>query len=415
MTQDRTEKARAKVTRMNRALRHEEPDRVPMGEFFWGGFLRRWRSELGLSPDTDPYEHYDLDWIVTVPNMDPHIKPFEVIRENDHEALIRTGFETTIHKRFDIPMPEAVSWETDSIEKLEAFVFDDPWDRRRYFEGGDNQIAGVGDGFQHNSPPWIDTVKAVRANYAVYGSMIEASECLTRMIGQMNTLTWMGEDPERFGRQVLRIGEFYVECVKAALDAAKGLLDGFVIWGDVAYAGNMFFSPDYWRIYFKPAVAKMIQLCHEAGLPVIYHGCGNVASILPDFIEIGLDAYNPLEAKAGLDVVDLRRQYGHKIAFCGNSNMQVWEEGDPDKVKREVLRKLNAAKGGGLIFQSDHSVSSAVSGKTYDEIVRLVREYGKYPLTLGEYDETVDAARAAVPDFATPQPCSSPQETAPCE
>jgi len=219
--------------------------------------------------------------------------------------------------------------------------------------------------------------------------MIEASECLTRLIGQMNTLNWIGEYPERLGEQILRIGAFYIECLKDELEAGKGLLDGMVIWGDVAYAANMFFSPDYWRAYYKPTVATMIDLCHEQGLPVIYHGCGNTASILPDFIEMGLDAYNPLEAKAGLDVVNLRRQYGHKIAFCGNSNMQVWEEGDPEKVRREVLRKLNAAKGGGLIFQSDHSVSSAVSGQTYDYIVKLVREYGNYPLNLGEYDEAL--------------------------
>lgn len=382
----RSARAREKVARMNTALRHEEPDRVPMGESFWGNFLKRWRAELKLPPDTDPYEYYDLDWIVTVSNMDPHIHPFEVIRENEHEAIIRTGFETTLHKRFDLPMPEPVSWETKTIEDLESFAFDDPWDRRRYFEGGDNQIAGVGDGFQHNSPPWVDTVKALRKNYAVYGSMIEASECLTRMIGQMNTLMWMGEDPERFGKQVLRIGEFYVECTKAALAAARGLLDGFVIWGDVAYTNNMFFAPEYWRTYYKPPVAEMIHLCHAEGLPVIYHGCGNVAAILPDFIEIGLDAYNPLEAKAGLDVMDLRRQYGHMLAFCGNGDMTVWEKGDPEAVKRDVLRKLNAAKGGGYIYQSDHSVSSGVSGHTYDRIVKLVREYGKYPLNLGEYD-----------------------------
>ena len=62
---------------------------------------------------------------------------------------MRTGFETTIRKRFDLPMPEQVSWETDSIEKVEAFEFDDPFDRRRYFEAGDNQIAGVGGFFGH--------------------------------------------------------------------------------------------------------------------------------------------------------------------------------------------------------------------------------------------------------------------------
>jgi len=120
---------------------------------------------------------------------------------------------------------------------------------------------------------------------------------------------------------------------------------------------------------------------------VIYHGCGNVQAIFEDFIEIGIDAYNPLEAKAGMDAVELRRRYGHRIAFCGNSDVQVWETGDQGRIRREVLRKLNAAQGGGFIFQSDHSVTSGVSGRTYDSIVRLVRKHGVYPLDLGEFRE----------------------------
>ncbi len=50
------------------------------------------------------------------------------------------------------------------------------------------------------------------------------------------------------------------------------------------------------------------------------------------------------------------------------------------------LAKLNAAKGGGFIFQSDHSVPSNVSARNYEYVVNLVREYGRYPLRLGEYD-----------------------------
>lgn len=379
----------AKLDRMAKALSHEEGDRVPISDFFWGGFIERWRRELDLPADANPYYYYDLDWIATVPNMDPHIKSFETIREDAEEVIVKTGFETTLRKRYDMPMPEQESWDTDTLEKLEAFEFDDPADPRRFFSAGDNQIAGVGDGFTRDSPAWLETVASLRPDFPVYGSMIEASECLTRLVGQINTLMWMGEEPERMGTQILRVGEHYLRCAEASIEAADGLLDGFVIWGDVAYRNNMFFSPDYWRRYFKPTVKAMIELCHRHGLPVIYHGCGNVKAILPDFIEIGLDGYNPLEAKAGLDVCELRRQYGHQLGFCGNSNMVIWEQGDPEQVRREVLRKLNSAKGGGLIFQSDHSVSSSVSGHTYDLIVKLVREFGVYPLELGEFDETV--------------------------
>ena len=383
-TTARKENTLRKLDRMNKALRHQEPDRVPISDFFWGGFIKRWRKELGLPDDANPYYYYDLDWIVTIPNMDPHIRPFETIREDAEEVVIKTGFETTLRKRFDFPMPEQVSWDTDTIEKLEAFEFDDPADPRRFFSGGDNQIAGVGDGFSRNSPPWIETVKSLRPDFPVYGSMMEASECVTRLLGQMNMLTWMGEYPERFGKQLLRIGEHYYKSAEATIKAGEGLLDGFVVWGDVAYRKSLLFSPDYWREYFKPTVKAMIALCHKHNLPVIYHGCGNVEAIFEDYIEIGLDSYNPMEAKAGMDLCEYRKKYGHRIGFCGGSDVQVWESGDRAAIKREVLRKLNAAKGGGVIFQSDHSVSSAVSGATYDYIVKLVREYGKYPLNLGD-------------------------------
>jgi uroporphyrinogen-III decarboxylase len=135
-----------------------------------------------------------------------------------------------------------------------------------------------------------------------------------------------------------------------------------------------------------PVVKAIVDECHAHGLPVIYHGCGNVRPIFGDFIEAGVDAYNPLEAKAGLDVIDLRRTYGHSIAFCGNIDVQTWAEGTPDQIKAMVLRKLNAAKGGGFIVQSDHSVPANVSGPNYEYLVGLVREYGRYPLLLGEYD-----------------------------
>jgi len=88
----------------------------------------------------------------------------------------------------------------------------------------------------------------------------------------------------------------------------------------------------------------------------------------------------------GLDVVELRKQYGHRIGFCGNMNVMEWADCSQDELKAIVLRKLNAAKGGGYIFQSDHSVPSNVSGQSYDYVVQLVREFGRYPLRLGEFD-----------------------------
>jgi uroporphyrinogen decarboxylase len=388
-TRERSANTLKKLERLTKALKHEEPDRVPISDFFWGGFKERWRRELNLPDDADPYYHYDLDWIVTVPNMDPKIRSFEILSETSDEVVLKTGYGSLIRKKFACPMPEFIGWETDTLEKLEALEFDDAFDRRRYFEAGDNQIAGVGDGFERNSPAWVETVQGLYPDFPVFGSMGECSECLTRLIGQENTFMWMGLYPERMGECINRIGRFYLDCTKALIEAGQGLLDGLVIWGDVAYTKGLFFSPDYWRRYFKPWVQAMVELAHENGLPVIYHGCGNVKQIFQDYIDIGVNAYNPLEVKAEMDVVELRRQYDHQMGFCGGSDIQIWETGDQEAIRKHVLRMLNAGKGGGLVFQSDHSVSSSVSGHTYDYIVKLVREYGQYPLDLGEYSEAI--------------------------
>jgi uroporphyrinogen decarboxylase len=383
---ERTANCLSKVNRMSKILRHEEADRVPISDFFWGSFLKRWREDLGLPDDTDIYKYYDLDWMVTIPNMDPHIKQFEVLRETDEDVVVRTGFEAIIRKKFADPMPEWLGFDTDTIEKTETFELEDPWDPRRYFSQGDNQIAGVGDGFVRNSPAWVEAVRSTYPDFPVYGSVCEANELMQRIIGPESLLLWVGLYPEQMGRFIQRANEFALEILKAQIAAAAGLLDGIVIWGDVAYKKDLFFSPKYWRQWYKPGVKALVDEAHAHGLPVIYHGCGNVARIFEDFIEIGIDAYNPLEAKAGLDVVDLRRKYGHRIGFCGNMDVIAWANGTPEELKPYVLTKLNAAKGGGLIFQSDHSVPSNVSGQNYDYVVKLIREYGRYPLQLAEYD-----------------------------
>jgi len=382
----RTAQCQAKVERMRKTLRHEEPDRVPVSDFFWGSFVERWRRELGLPKETDIYRYYDMDWMVTIPNMDPHIKSFEILEESGDHVVVRTGFEAVIRKQFADPMPAFVKFETDTIEKLASFQFDDPWDSRRYFSEGDNQIAGVGDGFARNSAPWVETVQSIHPDFAVYGSVCEAQEMLWRIIGSENVMLWIGLYPDELARCIERIGEFALGLTRAQIQAADGTLDGMVIWGDVAYTRDLFFSPAYWRRCFKPVVEAIVDECHAHGLPVIYHGCGNVSRIFQDFIDVGVDAYNPLEAKAGLDVVKLRRQYGHAIGFCGNLDVMTWAHGTQDDIRQMVLSKLNAAKGGGYLPQSDHSVPGNVSGENYDSVVRLLREFGRYPLRLGDHD-----------------------------
>jgi hypothetical protein len=367
-----------KVQRLRDALSHREGDRIPAGEFFWTGFLKRCMERWGA--DFDPYRHWDLDYIVLTPNMDPRIRPFEIVAQAGDEIIVRTGFGATIRRSGDLPMPHYDSFSVTRPEEMADFGFDGPADPRRFFQGGDDQISGVGDALNRHLPPWDERVAGYVDDLAVFGSVCEPYEYLWRIIGSENALLWMADAPDLLAAFVDRLGGFLLAFAQAQIAAGKGRLSGMYIWGDVAYRRGMLFSPSRWRALFKPHVKALIDLCHSRNLMVVYHGCGNTTAILDDFVELGLDAYNPLEAKADLDVVELKRRYAGKLAFVGNIDVRVLEQGDPEAIRREVRRKLQAAQGGGWVHQSDHSVSSGVAPESYDLAVRTLREFGTYPL-----------------------------------
>jgi hypothetical protein len=332
--------------------------------------------------DLDIYRKFDLDYIVIGPNMDPVIRDFEILEDDGTNIKLRTGFGAIVRRSGSAPMPHYDSFPVESPEGFKDYVIESGKDKRRLYRAGDDQINGLGDAISRNIPSWTDRVDAYCKDFPIFGSICEGYEYLWRCIGTVNSLTWMLEEPELFEPFIKRIENFLVELTEYQIEESRGRLTGMYIWGDVAYVKGMFFSPAIWREYFKPITEKIIQVCKKAGLVTIYHGCGNALPIYNDFIEIGLDGYNPVECKARLDAVELQKDYGGRLCFVGNFDVRVLESGDRNRIKREALYKLQSAVGGGWICQSDHSVSSGVTPESYAYMVELIRDYGQYPLDM---------------------------------
>ncbi|RKX78151.1 MAG: hypothetical protein DRP60_05760 [Spirochaetes bacterium] len=125
-----------------------------------------------------------------------------------------------------------------------AFEFEYPWDERRYFKPGDNQLAGVSEVIARDSPAWTETVKSLYPDFPVYGSVCETMEEGWGIIGTENLLLWSAMNPDELGIFLKRVSDFNLELMKAQYAAADGLFDGFVIFGDVAYVNGMLFSPE---------------------------------------------------------------------------------------------------------------------------------------------------------------------------
>jgi uroporphyrinogen decarboxylase len=369
-----------KLARLRSTLSHREGDRVPISDFFWSGFMDRAREKWGA--DVDMYRKFDLDYVVVNPNMDPVIREFEIIKQQGDDIWVKTGFGATVLRRADLAMPHFESFAVAEPEDMENFILEPADDKRRLYRSGDDQINCLGDRLLRDIPSWMERVDKYSADLPVFGSVCEGYEYLWRCIGTENALYWMLLEPEMFEAFVKRIGDFLVELAEFQIREAGDKLSGMYIWGDIAYVNGMLFSPDAWRRYFKPITKKIIEACHSAGLMVIYHGCGNATPVYEDFIEIGLDGYNPVEVKAHLDAVELKKTYGGRLVFVGNVDVRELESGDKNRIKKEVLYKLKTAVGGGWICQSDHSVSSDVDPDSYAYMVELIREYGKYPLDM---------------------------------
>ena len=92
---------------------------------------------------------------------------------------------------------------------------------------------------------------------------------------------------------------------------------------------------------------------------------------------MGLDALNPLEVKAGMDPLAIKRQYGDRLTLHGGINAVLWDQ--PDEILAEMEKVVPILKdNGGYIFSSDHSVPSSVSLEDFRRIVQKAKQLGKY-------------------------------------
>lgn len=378
-----------KLSRMRKTLSLQKADRVPISDLYWSGFLKKAKKVWG--EDVDLYRKFDLDYVVCTPNMDPTIMDFKLIKQDGEDITVKTGFGATIMRRADLAMPYYESFSVNEPEEMVDFKFESPRDPRRLYKAGQDQINCLGDDLIGSLPSWIDRVNSYTDDFPVFGSINEGYEYVWRCLGTENALMWMLTDEEEFEAFMKRVGDFLVELTKYQIEEAGDKLDGMVVWGDLGYVNGMLFSPKLWRKIFKPITAAIFKVVRDAGLMLIYHGCGDARSVYDDLADIGLQAYHPFECKAHLDVNDIKKEKGQRFAFIGNIDVRELESGSKDRILLELLKKLRVAQdSGGYIPQADHSVSSSVDPLDYEYFVNMVKDYGRFPLDMKRINSKIE-------------------------
>ena len=356
--------------RVRAALKHEEPDRVPMGEHeiefsvieqalsrptfyrakakydmaLWDGR----RDEVVESSCVDYVEFVqkcglDLAWVSFVPGREQEIEKPRRIGDRVWEDM-RGNILKLSEESADILIVKAGT-KTVSAEDAARFApKPDDESRWQYIDyvveklGASHYIvAGMG---------W-DTIW--------YPSGMYLEPWLLRMV----------EDPDGMAADELKSADGLQQRAKQFLDRG---CDAVILGGDYGTETGTFMSPATFRRVFFPGLKAKCEQVHAAGLPVFFHACGNNRLILDHMVEAGIDVWQAIQPVNKIE--EVKQLHGSRLTLWGGVDADLFNRGTPEDIKREARFAIDyCAPGGGFILGSSHSI---MVGAKYGNFMAMV-------------------------------------------
>ncbi len=205
------------------------------------------------------------------------------------------------------------------------------------------------------------------------------------MQGLETFLLNMAMEPD-FAREMLeRISAHCKELMGHFLEALGANVDIIKIGDDLGTEQSLLISPGMYRDILKPIHADFISFIKKrTNAKVFFHSDGDVAPLIEDFIEIGVDILNPIQTSAGSmsDLVSLKKRFGRNIVFCGGiDTSHVLPFGSVGEVRDEVRRVMQIlGPGGGYMVAAVHTIMNDVPPENVLAMADAVEEFGHYPM-----------------------------------
>lgn len=347
--------------RVRTALAHKEADRIPISDSPWGATINRWRLE-GMPAEIPVDEYFGYEFAGFGADLSPRF-PVKIVQK-DETYIIETNSYGGMRKNFRdySTTPEVIDWPVKSKEDWEKI--------KPRLEPHYTRVDWVSlrTGFQRarEDGKYINYCAAI--GYDLYQSYLKSEDLLVAMV----------TDPEWVREMFMTNAEMVVAMAKMMMESGFDF-DGAFLFNDMGYRNASLFSPQTYRKTTLEADTMMCSFFHDHGMPVMLHSCGCVKELIPHLIEAGFDCLQPLEVKAGMDLVELKQAYGDRLTFMGGIDVRAMADPDPSVIEKEISTKIPPAKkGGGYIYHSDHSVPKNVSFAQYKRVIELVHQYGKY-------------------------------------
>lgn len=347
--------------RVKLALEHREADRVPIHDNPWQATVDRWRSE-GLPSGVSPADFFRFEIAEFGADTTPQF-PIEVLSEDDEYIVERNSFGgirknhrdfSTTPMIIDYPCKHREDWERMK-PRLEPSDYRVDW------------VSGLQRYHRERS----------RGRFITYNAAVGYDK-IQSYVASLHLLKAVIMEPDW-------VKDMYWTDARLAMEMCDRMMkggfefDGAYLFCDLGYRRGLFFSPRHYEDQLHPVFKELCRFFHGHEMKVILHCCGRVRDLIPFFIEEGIDCLQPLEVKSGMDVVELKEEFGDEISYMGGIDVRLMALDDPEPLEKEIKEKISVAKeGGGYIYHSDHSVPNNVSFRQYKRVIELVKKYGGY-------------------------------------
>lgn len=374
--------------RLQRALNHQEPDRVPMdlGATRNSGITmpayRRLVESLGLALETQPLGTTGNSRVLGVAAIDERVL----------ERLgvdVRGVFLGPPDNWADIELPD------NAFQDQWGVVWKRP-PTSLYFDPVRFPLAGEISLHDVVRYPWPDVAGdagytrglrdralGLREN-TEYGIVLHLQDICVHygqwLRGYEDWYTDFHLNPGVLTAIMDAVLERRMAVAESAIAAVGDIVDVISCSDDVADQRGPMVSPDSYRKFIKPRHRRFFDMVHSrSDAKVLFHSDGSLPKLLPDFIEIGIDFINPVQVSAaGMDdTARLKREFGRDIGFWGAiDNVRVLPYGTPDDVRAEVQRRIrDLGPGGGYVLGAVHNIQPDVPPENIVALFDSARAY----------------------------------------
>lgn len=322
--------------RVNAALGHHVPDRVPRFEIWIDALFDQW----GAREPADVYPHLGQDSLM-MPTRNP-----------PESCAWRAGVDEWGRVwRDGIYVDGVVDGEAD----LDRYTLPAS-DVARFFEP--------------------DRIKQVRKRYPdhclIYGTHIGPFTAGYMAIGFRRFFQRLIDDPGFIDRLLASRTTW---CIAMYREAVRLGAEVVVLGDDAGQSGGPMISPRMWRQHVLPYHCRIVE---ALPVPVIWHSDGDITSLLPMAVEAGFAGIHGLDPLAGMDLTQIKRDFPD-LVLIGNVDVRVLCAADLQAVRDEVDRCIaQGAPGGGYMLATCNSIFEGMNPRAVTELFRYEEQVGFY-------------------------------------